>query len=302
MADPIGSMMRLSGIAREATEFTGVLTSPVPKPVADQISEAVKVNQLGFDTQLAFMQGIAALPDDQALATAKTFFDSDNYSMGIGALLVRDNVSPNGLLQGSAALRQDPNFLPKSIAGEGSFQSVLANTDIYKATAGMPELQSAYIEAAKAQLVWQNGLTPVTTYDETAIQKAVDYVTGGVVGVGGDDLPTVAPFYGATEAQFDDGVNRITIGDLDAMGIGSREGLSDDEVLHKVTRDSRWIPLTNGRYHIEIISVQDGMPKVLAGKDGRPFVLDWSLIGSAPRVADPNPASSQISDVQFGAL
>ena len=302
MADPVGSMLRLSDRAREATEFTGVLTSPLPVGIAKQLSEGIKTNQIGYDMQLAFMQGIAALPDDQALGMAKTFFDTDNYSMGVGALLIRDGVSPNGLLQGSAVLRADPSILPKSIAGEGTLQGALIDADIYAATAGMPQLQQAYIEAIKSQLVWENGLQPITTYDQSMIQKAADIVTGGTVGVGSDNLPTIAPFYGASEAQFDDGVNRMTMGDLDAMGIGDRIDLTDVEVLEKIKRESRWIPLTNGRYHIQITSVQTGEQMVLKNKNGSAFVLDWSMIGSAPKEADPNPAASRINDVNFGAL
>ena len=303
MADPANSMLRLSKRAREATAYTGVNTSPVPYAVAEQIKVQIAEGTFGLQQQLGFMAGVSALPDDQALAVSRTFFETDNYSMAVGAMVLRetgDAEQVRGLLMGAETLRVNPDFLPNSIAGEGTLQQQFAGTDLFKATAGMPQMQSAFLEAAKAQYMFLNGNNPVTSYDSNLIADSVNFVSGGIVSVGSDALPTLAPFRGATDDQFDDGVNNITIGDLKEMGLADAGVLPDEEVLERVKHGSRWIPLTNGRYHLEVPTMNGY--KVLSNTDGEPFVLDWSMIGSAPREVGSNDAATSVSDIQFGAL
>ena len=303
MADPVGSMQRLSGLAREATVYTGVNTSPVPYAVAEQIKVQIAEGTFTLQQQLGFMAGVSALPDDQALAVARTFFETDNYSMAVGAMVLRETGDANqvrGLLMGAETLRVNPDFLPNSIASEGTLQQQFAGTDLFKATAGMPHYQSALLEAAKAQYMFLNGNNPVTSYDSNLIADSVNFVSGGIVSVGSNALPTVAPFRGATDDQFDDGVNNITIGDLKEMGLADAGVLPDEEVLERVKHGSRWIPLANGRYHLEVSTTRGR--EVLKNTEGKEFVLDWSMIGSAPREVDPNAAATSVNNIQFGAL
>ena len=277
MNDPIASYALNEEYALQATSHYGVNVGIYRKEVANDIATRFTDNRMGMTEQLAHLQGLAALSDTTALASADQLFKN-----GAGVMAVATNVMVNGgdpsvMLRGKAYLAEGNYKLPEKI-GTRSFDDLLVTAGVYTAFAGSFQQQAAVVDAVKAEYAGLTGGVPDTRISKERLKQAINNVTGGIIKLG-DGKAIQGPYFGANKKVWDDGLERLDANVLTSMG-GTH--LETEQALDVIQNLSTPQHLGNGRYQFTMVSPLTGNPVILMDSSGtKPFVLNWAQIPNA---------------------
>ncbi|ASY64481.1 Phage protein [Sinorhizobium sojae CCBAU 05684] len=187
---------------------------------------------LSPDTYQATLSKIAASGDGKATAAA-------------GALVMENPEVAEGVLRGTALLRENPRLAPSKTDANLS-----AIDDILPTRAFAPSLEASrqsLLEAATARyadLSNQSGDTSGQLSDER-MQQAITEVTGGLVDMNGYSV--IAPRYGQTQDDFDKTLTALTDQDLAGAVTSSGQAVRASDLRN----EGRLRAIADGRYILE---------------------------------------------------
>jgi len=217
---------------------------------------------LSPETYMATLNSIASKGEGKAAAAA-------------GALVGQNPEAAEGILRGTALLRENPLFAPKK-----NDDNTAAINDILPPTAfaaGLEGSRQTLLDAARARYADLSSQAGDISGDlnDARMQQAISEVTGGLVEFNGGDV--VAPRYGMTQDQFDEMISRLGPNDLAGAVTPSGQPVSVDELRS----GGRLRAIADGRYVLEFgpsyapTSVLRAAPHPLGGADKTfAFVLD----------------------------
>lgn len=273
---PVKSIARIAETARMAEAHLGVPVSRLPKPMLEDLAARIKSGEVTYDEQLSVLEAVGSLPTDEQLPTIMELSNTGNGILSSAAMMMRDGKNIKGVLQGSEALRFNPDILKKK-DGAGSLQDKLISTGFMDAFSGSePKFQASLRDAVKAQYIYNTGMKPTTGWDMPELREAIATVTNGLLEAGG--VKTQAVYEGQTQSEFD--YAKRQVGDLEIQALGGTK-MNIDKLKGLIVSGGRYVPTGDGagRYYIQYTSKITNKPVLAPNASGGNFVLDFNELG-----------------------
>lgn len=265
--------------AADVQQVKGILASP------DIGAQAKVFRALGTLPENVRGATLAKLADNGPESAARVF---------AGSLIQQAPDVAQGILTGMKAqddkdnyarlLPSGANLKPYQSAKDTAFPITAFNTASRTSPTGAYPVMSQAIDALYAARSAQAGDTS-GTLDKSRLQKAVEDVTGGIVYHNG--APTIAPYRGVSQTQFESLMESFTDGDMKGVITGRGAQITADYLRNSAKLQA----VADGRYLVQI-NQDDKNPQYAKGPDGNAFVLDMR---NRTVVTEPRQASTALA-------
>ncbi|MBV8895544.1 MAG: hypothetical protein JO051_03455 [Acidobacteriaceae bacterium] len=213
-ANPVSLPTAMAQRGAAAASITSRTQVPQSMLSPDEVSQAKAIMTGGpLDQRMALLGGIANAHASEPVMKAtlgKLAADSDTLPLAVAGSLTKDNPdAARAVVQGQALLQQEPKLAPEKKDIARSMSESLPFPDFPNA-----DVRNGFEGAIKAYYAKLSADANDTTgsLNQDRWDTAVKAVTGGVSKFRGSKV--IAPWYGASDAEFDGAVRSLTDGDF----------------------------------------------------------------------------------------